>query len=95
MKTTTAKEVEKQYQSLNIIDVREVEEVTTGKIPGAVHIPLGLLEFRMNELNKSKEYVMVCRSGGRSGQATQFLEGQGYNVTNMDGGMMNYEGKTE
>ncbi|MFC7339769.1 rhodanese-like domain-containing protein, partial [Haloferula chungangensis] len=50
---------------------------------------------RMNELDKSKDYVMVCRSGGRSGQATQFLEDQGFNVTNMDGGMMNYEGETK
>ncbi|GGF19721.1 rhodanese-like domain-containing protein [Halobacillus andaensis] len=95
MKTMTAKQVENQHKELNIIDVRETDEVAAGKIPGAQNIPLGLLEFRMNELDKSKEYVMVCRSGGRSGQATQFLEGQGYHVINVDGGMMNYEGTTE
>ncbi|MFC7319625.1 rhodanese-like domain-containing protein [Halobacillus campisalis] len=95
MKTMSVKEVEKQYEALNIIDVRETDEVAAGKIPGAVNIPLGLIEFRMNELDKSKDYVMVCRSGGRSGQATQFLEDQGFNVTNMDGGMMNYEGETK
>ncbi|WP_044023214.1 rhodanese-like domain-containing protein, partial [Bacillus sp. SG-1] len=77
MKQLTAKEVEtlvEEGKSLNLIDVREVEEVEAGKIPGAIHIPLGLLEFRMNELDKSREYIMVCRSGGRSGQASQFLE---------------------
>ena len=98
MKEITPKEVENLLNEgieLNIIDVREVDEVTAGKIPGAVNIPLGLVEFRMNELDKSKEYIMVCRSGGRSGRATQFLEGQGYNVTNMVGGMLEWEGKTE
>ncbi|WP_173918315.1 rhodanese-like domain-containing protein [Halobacillus sp. Marseille-Q1614] len=94
MKTISPKEVEKKHENLNIIDVRETAEVAEGKIPGALNIPLGLLEFKKNELDASKEYVMVCRSGGRSGQATQFLESQGYKVINMDGGMMNYEGKT-
>ncbi|MET3699376.1 rhodanese-related sulfurtransferase [Bacillus oleivorans] len=98
MKEITPKEVENlliQGKELNIIDVREVEEVAAGKIPGAVNIPLGLVEFRMSELEKTKEYIMVCRSGGRSGRATQFLEGQGYNVTNMTGGMLEWEGETE
>lgn len=98
MKEITPKEVEsllKEEKELNIIDVREVDEVAEGKIPGAIHIPLGLVEFRMNELDKSKEYIMVCRSGGRSGRATQFLEGQGFNVTNMTGGMLAWEGRTE
>lgn len=82
-------------QEAAIIDVREPAEVAAGKIPGAVNIPLGLLEFRMNELDKAQKYIMVCRSGGRSSQATNFLEHQGYNVINMDGGMMAWEGATE
>ncbi|MBU7594977.1 rhodanese-like domain-containing protein [Metabacillus halosaccharovorans] len=97
MKQFTAKEVENmltQGQNLNIIDVREVEEVEAGKIPGAIHIPLGLLEFRMNELDKSKEYILVCRSGGRSGRACQFLDSYGFNVINMTGGMLDWEGET-
>ena len=70
-------------------------EVAAGKIPGAVNIPLGLVEFRMNELDKSKEYMLVCRSGGRSGRATQFLVSYGFNVINMAGGMLAWEGKVE
>ncbi|RFU69259.1 rhodanese-like domain-containing protein [Peribacillus saganii] len=98
MEQLTAKEVEAlltQGKTLNIIDVREVEEVAEGKIPGAVNIPLGLVEFRMHKLDKSKEYIMVCRSGGRSGRASQFLESQGFKVINMTGGMLAWEGKKE
>ena len=98
MKEITPQEVEaflKEGKKLNLIDVRETDEVAQGKIPTAINIPLGLIEFRMNELDKSKEYIMVCRSGGRSGRATQFLESQGYNVINMNGGMLAWEGETE
>ncbi|MDQ0857369.1 rhodanese-like domain-containing protein [Bacillus sp. V2I10] len=95
MKQLTAKEAENALDSLNVIDVREADEAASGKIPGAVNIPLGLLEFRMHELDKSKEYTMVCRSGGRSGRAAQFLEGQGFKVINMTGGMLEWDGKTE
>ncbi|WP_456271042.1 rhodanese-like domain-containing protein [Bacillus sp. AK031] len=97
MREITPKEVEaivNEGKPANIIDVRETDEVAQGKILGAVNIPLGLVEFRMNELDKSKEYIMVCRSGGRSGRACQFLESQGYNVINMNGGMLAWEGKT-
>lgn len=98
MKTMTAKEVEQllnEGKTLDFIDVREVDEVATGKIPGAVNIPLGLIEFRMHELDKSKEYTMVCRSGGRSGSASSFLEDRGFKVINMTGGMLSWEGKVE
>jgi rhodanese-related sulfurtransferase len=98
MKQITAKEVETllhQGETFNIIDVREVGEVADGKIPGAVNIPLGLLEFRMHELDKSKEYIVVCRSGGRSARAVQFLQSYGYNVINMTGGMLEWKGPLE
>ncbi|MBO8155532.1 MAG: rhodanese-like domain-containing protein [Bacillaceae bacterium] len=98
MNTITAKEVEEMLNSgkeLNIIDVREAAEVQQGAIPGAVNIPLSLLEFRAHELDKGKEYIMVCRSGNRSGLATQFLSSQGYKATNMTGGMIAWEGPVE
>lgn len=98
METMTAKEVEKilnNGEKLNIIDVREVDEVSSGKIPTATNIPLGLLEFRMHELDKSKEYLVVCRSGGRSANGCRLLEQHGYKVINMNGGMLDWEGKVE
>ncbi|TMU87343.1 rhodanese-like domain-containing protein [Bacillus sp. BHET2] len=98
MKTILANKVNRRLvtgESLNIIDVREVAEVRNGKIPSSMNIPLGLLEFRMNELDKKKDYIIVCQSGGRSSQAVSFLEYQGFNVTNMDGGMNSWEGNVE
>lgn len=95
MKEISTTEVQQKLEvgeKLHLIDVREVGEVEAGHIPGIVNIPLGLLEFRMNELDKNTPYIMVCRSGGRSGQATAFLQSQGYNVKNMVGGMLAWEG---
>jgi len=91
MHQMTAQELKKRLdegQALNIIDVREVDEVATGKIAGAVNIPLALLEFRMHELEKSKEYIVVCHAGGRSSRAVSYLEDYGFNVINLNGGML-------
>ena len=98
MQEISAKEVQQRLEAgeqLNLIDVREVHEVEAGHIPNILHIPLALLGFRQNELDKNKQYIMVCRSGGRSAQATQYLESHGFNVMNMVGGMLAWEGKVE
>lgn len=98
MKQIKPNEVEallKEKSPINIIDVRETDEVKAGKIPTAMHIPLGLVEFKIQDLDKSKEYIMVCRSGGRSSKATMLLEDQGFNVVNMTGGMLEWNGPTE
>ena len=98
MKEISTTEVQRRLEAgekLNLIDVREVEEVQEGHIPGIVNIPLGLIEFRMHELDKKTPYIMVCRSSARSGKATAFLEEQGYDVTNMIGGMLAWEGEIE
>ena len=98
MNEITAIELENELKTgkeVNIIDVREVDEVAAGKIHEAIHIPLGLIEFRLHELDKSKEYIMVCRSGARSGRATEFLQSQGFNVKNMVGGMLSWFGNVE
>lgn len=98
MKEITANEVQQlidQGKKLNLIDVREVDEVQAGHIPDVLHIPLGLLEFRLHELNKNESYIMVCRSGARSGRATQLLEDNGFDASNMAGGMLAWEGKVK
>ncbi len=96
MKEITAQEIKTAMitgKKLDIIDVREVDEVAAGKIPGSINIPLSLLEFRMHELDKSKEYIIVCRSGARSSRAVQFLEYHGFKTLNMFGGMMTWNGE--
>ncbi|TAA73428.1 rhodanese-like domain-containing protein [Planococcus salinarum] len=95
MTTQQVKEYMDTNKDVSIIDVRETEEVKAGKIPGAVNIPLGLLEFRLQDIDKSKEHIMVCRSGSRSGMAASLLADRGYNVINMDGGMMDWDGPTK
>lgn len=96
MKEITAQEIKTTMNTgmkLDIIDVREADEVAAGKIPGSINIPLSLLEFRIHELDKSKEYIIVCRSGARSSRAVQFLEYQGFKAINMFGGMMTWNGE--
>lgn len=98
MKEITTTELQHQLENgtvLNMIDVREDEEVAQGMIQGAVHIPLGELPERLDEIDKSKSYIMICQSSGRSGRACEYLEGQGYEVTNMVGGMLDWHGEVE
>lgn len=82
-------------EDLNIIDVREDFEVEEGTIPGAIHIPLGTIPERAGELDKSKEYIMVCKGGGRSANAGEYLESKGFQVVNLEGGMLAYDGELE
>ncbi|MGP4108718.1 rhodanese-like domain-containing protein [Virgibacillus sp. L01] len=98
MKEITTKDLAKKLkgeENVNIIDVREDDEVAQGKIPGATHIPLGQIPERLDEIDKDKHHYMVCRSGGRSGKASEFLKEQGYDVTNVAGGMLDWKDEVE
>jgi rhodanese-related sulfurtransferase len=74
------------------LDVRERDEWQAGHIHNARHIPLGELVARIDELPADRQIVCVCRVGGRSAQATVFLDRQGYEVVNLDGGMEAWRG---
>ncbi len=74
-----------------LLDVREDWEYAAGHIPGTTLIPLGQLQSRLSELPTDKTIVAVCRSGNRSGQATQLLQQSGFTVHNMQGGMNAWE----
>lgn len=83
----------RENPSASVIDVREDEEVAQGKIPEAKHIPMGEVPERLDEIDQDEEHVIVCRSGGRSGKVADFLQSQGYQVKNMVGGMLEWEGE--
>ena len=82
-------------EKLELVDVREDEEVAAGMIPGAKHIKMMDIPTRLNELDREKEYIFICRSSARSGNVCHYLQDQGYKVRNMIGGMLEWRGKVE
>src|ERR1700730_13470512 len=81
---------------LTIVDVREPNELQINRIPGSVHIPLGDIPKRYNELDPDAELVMQCKSGVRSGKAADFLRSVGYkHVLNLKGGILDWIDKVD
>ncbi len=70
-----------------LLDVREMDEWTAGHAPDAVHIPLGQLQQRVGEVPTEGTVYVVCRVGGRSAQATAWLNQMGRQAVNIGGGM--------
>jgi rhodanese-related sulfurtransferase len=73
-----------------LLDVREPEEWEAGHAPDARHIPLGLLPERLTDFEGSGPVVVVCRSGGRSALATEWLQTAGIDAANLVGGMQEW-----
>jgi rhodanese-related sulfurtransferase len=71
----------------SILDVREEYEWAAGHVEGALHIPLEQLPERLEELDPDSDLFVICRTGGRSFRAVQWLIGQGYTAVNVAGGM--------
>lgn len=77
-----------------LIDVREKEEFAEVHIPGAVNIPLSELSHRIQEIDRDKELILVCRSGNRSAKACEYLSFLGFDkINNMAGGMLEWDGE--
>lgn len=81
-----------------ILDVRTQMEVEEGMIPSAQLIDIqnaaGFMQ-KANELDKSKNYYVYCRTGSRSAQACMILNSLGFpNTYNLLGGMVEWEGET-
>lgn len=78
-----------------VLDVREPHEYQICNIKGHL-IPLNDLPKRMGELDKNREIVVHCRTGGRSGKAVEFLQAQGFkNVKNLAGGILAWADKID
>lgn len=71
-----------------LLDVREPWEQDIARLPGTVDIPMMEVPARLEELPKDRDIVVMCRSGGRSTKIAEYLEGQGYRVTNLTGGIL-------
>ena len=74
----------------HILDVREPDEVAQARIEGAQHIPLGSLAARLDEVPRDRTVYVLCHVGGRSVQAVQYLEGNGFDAVNITGGIVGW-----
>lgn len=80
-----------------ILDVRTSEEVELGVIPNSIHIDIykgqGFID-EINQLDKSKNYYVYCKSGGRSAQACAVMNQLGFdNAFNLIGGFSEWQGE--
>ena len=82
-------------EKLTILDVREIHEYAAGHIPFAKNFPLSTLGSDFSKLDKDQKYYVICQAGGRSAKAYNFLDAQGFDVINVEGGMNNWPGETK
>lgn len=85
-------EQEWKRNKLPVVDVREQDEWENGHLEGAIHLPLSGFPDLKGKLDKDKEYFVMCHSGGRSAMACQHLAQDGFNVTNIMGGISAWRG---
>jgi len=77
--------------SFDLIDVREPYEWAIARIDGARLIPLGQVPKLLSSLDKTREIVVMCRSGVRSADAVRFMQSQGFaRVRNLAGGILRW-----
>ena len=74
-----------------LVDVREHDEFDSGHVPGAVHIALGTVPDNVEVFRGAGPTYVICRSGGRSLRACEFLAGQGVEAVNVAGGTLAWQ----
>lgn len=74
--------------TLTLLDVREDWELGVASVPNVVHIPMGQVADRLQELDRNTEIVVLCRSGRRSLEVAKFLQQNGYKTVNLAGGIL-------
>jgi len=82
---------------IQIIDVREANEVAIGRIPNSVHIPLAQVLARVDEIDSNRETVVHCKMGGRSARAIEALQRSGFQgkLINLKGGIIGWSNEVD
>lgn len=69
-----------------VFDVRQHDEYIEAHVPGVTLIPLGEVPDRVDEFPTDRTVYVICKSGGRSAKAVEFLTGNGIDAVNVAGG---------
>ncbi len=100
MPAITATELKQRLdngEDVQIVDVREANEVAIGRIPNSIHIPLAQVLERMSEIDPSRDTVVHCKMGGRSARAIEALQRSGYpgSLSNLTGGIIAWSNEVD
>lgn len=94
----TSNELRTKQNDFVIIDVREQDELSGGKIENSLHLPLGLTirKAKKGEINdlKGKKICTYCGTGYRGNIAADELVKAGFNAVTLDGGLQTWEQKS-
>ncbi len=83
-------ELRERRQGVQVVDVRWPNEWEAGRIEGALHIPLDELDERLDEIDRGRPVVTVCRTGSRSSTAAEHLRAEGIAAESLDGGLQRW-----
>jgi rhodanese-related sulfurtransferase len=84
----TPSQLAARLHAVQVVDVRWPNEWEAGRIEGSRHIPQDELDDRLDELDRGRPVVTVCRSGSRSAAAATSLRADGFDAENLDGGLV-------
>lgn len=76
---------------VQVLDVRRATEFAGGHMPGAINVAHTRLAARLAEVPKDRHLLVNCRTGKRSARASSFLQRLGYEVTNLEGGILAWD----
>ncbi len=74
--------------TLTLLDVREDWELAVASVPNIVHIPMGQVANRLDEIDRGGTVVVMCRSGRRSLEVAKYLQQSGFDAINLAGGIL-------
>lgn len=82
---------------IQIVDVREDNEFAYCRIPNSIHIPLGQVLNRIDEIDPNRETVVHCKMGGRSARAIDALQRSGFKgkLINLKGGILGWSDEVD
>lgn len=95
MKQITAQQLHQNRNDYILIDVREADELAIAALDDYIHIPMNQIPNKLDLFSPDKQYAILCRSGGRSGKVTQFLQSKGIDAYNVEGGILAYKEKID
>ncbi len=87
MSSISVEDLLKHLGSLNIIDIRSIQNYNNNHIPGSINVPFDNLILTPEKyLNPRQSYCLYCQKGLSSKSACQILSRKGYKVMNLQGG---------